>query len=110
MINIIKGDTCVGIKIGKNQELLNLTELRDLLCKLQDACISLELKQKCQCGSNKDEWIPAGGGSETPFISFGGKRVLYCWNPSRQKHAYLDLDTDTILTDEEANQTLGFFD
>lgn len=53
-----------------------------------------------------DQWIPASGGTETPFLSRSGKRLLYCWNPKLQKHAYLDLSTDMILTDEEARAAL----
>jgi len=55
---------------------------------------------------NVDQWIPASGGSETPFTSRSGKRLLYCWNPKQKKHAYLDLGTDTILSDEEARAAL----
>lgn len=50
----------------------------------------------------EDKWVPACGGSETPFTARSGKRLLYCFNPAVYKHAYLDLDTDTILTNEEA--------
>lgn len=45
-------------------------------------------------------WIPACGGTETPF-TIRGIRVLYCWNPVSGKHAYLNLDTDIIMSDEE---------
>lgn len=55
---------------------------------------------------NKDEWLPASGGTETPFTARSGTRLLYCWNPKLKKHAYLNLDTDTILTDEEARTHL----
>ena len=52
-------------------------------------------------------WYPANGGTETPFHTRNGRRLLYCWQPSTGKHAYLDCDTDLILTDEEATQALG---
>jgi len=52
-------------------------------------------------------WLPANGGSETPFFTRSGRRVLYCWQPSTGKHSYLDCDTDIILTDEEARLYLG---
>jgi hypothetical protein len=45
-------------------------------------------------------WIPACNGTETP-IKVKGFRLLYCWNPVTGKHAYLNLDTDIILSDEE---------
>lgn len=47
-------------------------------------------------------WLPANGGTETPFLTRGGRRLLYCWQPSTGRHAYLDCDTDLILTDDEA--------
>ncbi len=52
-------------------------------------------------------WLPASGGTEEPFTSRGGRRLLYCWQPSTGRHAYLDLGTDLILSDEEAAATLG---
>ena len=45
-------------------------------------------------------WIPACGGTETPF-TIRGVRVLYCWNPVTGKHAYLNVDSDIIMTDQE---------
>lgn len=58
---------------------------------------------------DKDEWIPASGGSETPFMTRSGKKLLYCWNPKLKKHAYLDMGQDIILSDEEARAALGHF-
>ena len=55
---------------------------------------------------NTDGWIPASGGTETPFKSRSGKTLLYCWNPKLKQHAYLDVDIDRILTDEEARAAL----
>lgn len=52
-------------------------------------------------------WYPASGGTETEFVTRGGHRLLYCWQPSTGKHAYLNLDTDIILSDDEAMATLG---
>lgn len=48
------------------------------------------------------DWVPASGGTEVPFTTRGGRRLLYCWQPRSGRHAYLDLDSDVILTDEEA--------
>lgn len=53
-----------------------------------------------------DRWVPANGGTETVFRSRSGIRLLYCWNPAQRKHAYLNVDTDMILTDEEARLAL----
>jgi len=47
-------------------------------------------------------WVPACGGTETPFTSRSGRRLLYCWQPSTGLHAYLDCGSDLILTQEEA--------
>jgi len=55
---------------------------------------------------SNDDWIPACQGQEKPFTTRTGKRLLYCWQPSTGSHAYLDLDSDMILTDKEAEQAL----
>ena len=54
-------------------------------------------------------WYPASGGTETPFTSRTGKRLLYCWQPSTGNHAYLDMGTDIILSDEEAMAALNTY-
>ena len=54
-----------------------------------------------------DNWYPANNGTETVFTSRSGVRLLYCWQPSTGRHAYLNVDTDIILTDEEAEQCLA---
>lgn len=56
-----------------------------------------------------DNWLPANGGTETPFTTRTGARLLYCWQPSTGKHAYLDCGTDIILTDDEARQALATY-
>lgn len=56
-----------------------------------------------------DQWIPACNGTEVPFTSRSGKRLLYCWNPSTGEHRYLDCDNDIILSDEEARVHLGTY-
>lgn len=52
-------------------------------------------------------WVPASGGTETPFLSRSGRTLLYCWQQTTGRHAYLDCGTDLILTDEEATLCLG---
>lgn len=52
-------------------------------------------------------WYAASGGSETPFTTRTGRRLLYCWQPSTGRHAYLDCGTDLILSDEEASYALA---
>jgi hypothetical protein len=56
---------------------------------------------------SQGEWVPACGGTETPFLSRSGLRLLYCWQPRSGKHAYLDVNTDMFLTDEEARAALA---
>lgn len=57
--------------------------------------------------ASQGAWVPANGGTETPFITRTGRRLLYCWQQTTGRHAYLDLGTDLILTDEEAWAALG---
>jgi hypothetical protein len=52
-------------------------------------------------------WLPASGGTEEPFLTRSGRRLLYVWQPSTGDHAYLDLQTDLILSNEEAQLALG---
>lgn len=54
-----------------------------------------------------DHWVPASGGTEVPFMTRNRRKLLYCWNTHTGEHAYLDCDTDLILTDEEARLALG---
>lgn len=57
----------------------------------------------------RDVWVPASAGTETPFTTRTGRRLLYCWNPKLGQHAYLDLGTDIILTQEEAEVALDLY-
>lgn len=52
-------------------------------------------------------WVPAWGGTEVPFTTRTGRRLLYCYQASTGNHAYLDLGSDIILTDEDAQIALG---
>jgi hypothetical protein len=62
----------------------------------------LDILAAREAKAQNGNWYPACGGTETPFVSRSGRRLLYCYQPSTGKHAYLDCDTDTILTDNEA--------
>ncbi len=53
-----------------------------------------------------DQWVPAAGGTETIFQARSGARLIYLYNPVQGKHAYLNVDQDIILTDEEARAHL----
>lgn len=48
-------------------------------------------------------WLPASGGTEVPFTTRDGRRVQYMWQSTTGRHAYLNLDTDVFLTDEQAD-------
>lgn len=56
---------------------------------------------------DQGEWTAASGGTEVPFMTRSGARLLYCYQPRSGKHAYLHCDSDLILTDEEARMYLG---
>lgn len=60
-----------------------------------------------EANTNLDAWVPACGGTEVPFKTRSGRTLLYCWNRHTMQHAYLDVETDLILTDEEAWMCLG---
>lgn len=51
-------------------------------------------------------WVIACGGTEKPFTTRTGRRLQYIWQPSTGRHAYLDLGTDMILSDAEAQEAL----
>ena len=51
-------------------------------------------------------WVIACGGAEKPFTTRTGRRLQYIWQPSTGRHAYLDLGTDLILSDAEAQEAL----
>jgi hypothetical protein len=66
----------------------------------------VELLNEKQEKANNGPWLPASGGTEEPFFTRTGKKLLYCWQPTTGKHAYLDMGTDIILTDQEANMAI----
>lgn len=70
--------------------------------------VTIEQKIKAEdFRRSQGNWYPACGGTETEFRTKTGRRLLYCWQPSTGRHAYLDLDSDIILSDEEAQNALG---
>ena len=52
-------------------------------------------------------WVPACDGTEVPFTTRTGRRLLYCWDTRSGQHAYLDCQSDLILSDEEARLALA---
>ena len=59
------------------------------------------------CKNSTDTWLPASGGTETAFTSRSGVRMLYCYNPGQNRHAYLNIDTDIIMTQDEASNAIN---
>lgn len=74
--------------------------------KLPNATLAQRLEYRAAQAA-QGPWLPACNGTETPFVSRSGRRLLYVWQPSTGKHAYLDCDTDTVLDDETAYRCLG---
>lgn len=66
-----------------------------------------ELLDKKKKEDEQGVWVPGNSGTEKPFYTRNRRKLLYCWQPSTGKHAYLDCETDLILSDEEAQLALG---
>jgi hypothetical protein len=66
-----------------------------------------ELLDKKDYEKSQGAWVAANRGSEVPFTTRANYRLLYCYQPSSGRHAYINCDTDMILTDEEAALALG---
>lgn len=78
---------------------------------VEDACIeAFAMIEALDKKARNGNWYPANGGTEEPFISKSGRKLLYCWQPTTGNHAYLDVSTDMILSDEEAQYALGLFE
>lgn len=60
-----------------------------------------------QARAERGPWFPASGGSEVPFVTRGGFRLLYMFQPSTRTHAHLDLDRDMFVSDEEIDEILA---
>ena len=54
----------------------------------------------------RDTWIPACGGHEKPLHYRNGVVALYVFNPRTGQHAYLNVSTDMIMTEEEVKRML----
>ncbi len=68
-----------------------------------------ELLGEMDAKAAQGPWVPANGRTETPFLSRSGKKLLYVWQPTTGRHAYLDCGTDMILTQEEADVAMGLY-
>ncbi len=69
----------------------------------------VEMLEERERKAEQGNWFPACGGTETPFTTRNGFRLLYCWQPTTGKHAYINCDTDMLLSDEEARAAIGVY-
>ena len=65
------------------------------------------LDENARRREERGNWVAACGGREEP-MTVNGTRVLYCWHTGTGKHAYLNLDTDIIMTDAEFDALRGW--
>jgi len=71
-------------------------------------CLTLaEALDAQQAKAERGSWFPASGGTEVPFVTRGGFRLLYMFQPSTRTHAHLDLDRDMFVGDEEIDAILA---
>jgi len=59
-----------------------------------------------QARDEQGAWIPAGGGSEKSF-RHGDYTYQYMYQPSTHRHAYLCLDTDLFLSNDQADKVFA---
>lgn len=85
---------------------MNLTNLLVLSALLNNVNLA-DLLLAVDAAKDQGDWQPANGGTEEPFMTRSRRRLLYCWQPSTGRHAYLDMDSDLILSDEEAQNVLA---
>lgn len=57
--------------------------------------------------ADQGNWYPANNGTEEPTQYRTGAVLLWCYQPSTGKHAYLNCQTDLILDFEEAQMLRG---
>lgn len=69
----------------------------------------VELLEERDAKAAQGSWVPAHSGTEVPCRYRTGRRLLYCYQASTGRHAYLDCDTDLILSDEEAMLATGAY-
>ena len=53
--------------------------------------------QMCAMVRTQPTLVPANGGTEQPFTTRSGRRVLYVYDCEAGTHGYLDLGTDQML-------------
>jgi len=81
--------------------------LLSLIAIVNNATLA-DLLDACQEAREQGPWTPASGGTEEVFLTRGGRRLLYCWQQTTGRHAYLDVDSDILLSDDEALMYLNW--
>lgn len=79
------------------------------LIDIVDGVLTEARFRAAQAKRDNGPWIPACGGTETAFRSRSGHLLLYCFQATTGKHAYLNVETDIIMSDDEARASLGTF-
>jgi hypothetical protein len=87
---------------------MNSTNVLALVAIMNNLSLA-DLLNAQDAAREQGDWQPANGGSEEPFFTRNRRRLLYCWQPSTGRHAYLDMDSDLILSDEEVRLALGTY-
>ena len=54
-----------------------------------------EMLKQSEAKRNQGNWVPASGGTETPFFTRSGRKLLYVYRASTGRHAYLDVQSET---------------
>jgi hypothetical protein len=81
-------------------------QILTVISVVQSASIS-DILNAVDLANEQGAWTPANLGSEEPFMTRSGRTLLYCFQMTTGKHAYLDCGTDLILSDEEAVLAMG---
>lgn len=81
---------------------LNRARLNEMVGMSRGQKSVSEILDERRAKAEQGTWIPASGGTEKPFRTRSGKRLQYLYQPSTGRHAYYDVDSDLILSDEEA--------
>jgi hypothetical protein len=80
-----------------------VTETMELVDRVTSISYRLDRAIEKQQQGN---WYPVCGGTEQPFVSRSGVRMLYCWQPSTGAHGYIDLGRDMLMTEDEVRAAL----
>jgi hypothetical protein len=87
---------------------MNIEQLLVLTAIVNSASM-VDIMEACDEAKRQGPWMPASNGSEEVFLTRSGRRLLYCWQQTTGQHAYLDVDTDLLLTEEEARMHLDTY-